>query len=79
MGKCNIILSDSPSSDTFLHFLRMVTVSTLISQSGEYVQFHWTKKYLNILKKLYVVMQGVEKSISVTVGGVGCYSFVPEL
>lgn len=37
------------------------------------------KKNLNILKKLYVVMQGVERSISVTVGGVGCYSFVPEL
>lgn len=41
--------------------------------------FTGQKKYLNILNKLYVVMQGVENSISVTVGGAGCYSFVPEL
>lgn len=41
--------------------------------------FTGQKKYLNTLNKLYVVMQGVERSISVTAGGVGCYSFVPEL
>lgn len=50
LGKCNIMLSDTPSSDTYLHFLREngdkahISRFTLISQSeGIFCFFHSSK------------------------------------
>lgn len=58
LGKCNIMLSDTPSSDTYLHFLREngdkahISRFTLISQSGGSLLFHSSEKFSFITKLL---------------------------
>lgn len=56
LGKCNIMLSDTPSSDTYLHFLREngdkahISRFTLINQSGGSLLFHSSEKSKFITK-----------------------------
>lgn len=58
LGKCNIMLSDTPSSDTYLHFLREngdkahISHFTLISKSGETLLFHSSEISESITKPI---------------------------
>lgn len=59
--KCNIMLSDTPSSDTYLHFLREngdkahISRFTRVSQSAALL-FFIPVEYLSLLQSLYQAM-----------------------
>ena len=58
IGKCNIMLSDTTSSDAYLHFLREngdkanISHFTLISQSGQSLLFFHSSEMSEFITKL---------------------------